>query len=95
MKVVVEINRPANPTGQSFIKTFYAQLKANGIEMSKELNRAIARLGYRIEEEIGIGKFITGKFEVDLEGRKIKILELQVWEPKPAILPANKLVIEY
>jgi len=78
----ITILRPVNPVGRSFVIYILGALRHNGIEVDKEMNKAIQYLGYKIMEKVGKGKWITGEIEVDLENRKFKVLRLEVWEKK-------------
>jgi hypothetical protein len=95
MRVVINIKRPVNPTGISFVKTVYAQLKAQGIQIDKELSKSITRLGYKLEEIVGEGVFITGKFEIDFEKEEVTILDLRAWEEQAILLPADKTRLSF
>mgnify|MGYP001770667238 CR=1 FL=1 len=89
MKIEVDISRPVNPAGVSFIKTFYAVLVRNGVKPDKNLNKAIQRVGFKIEELVGVGSIITGKFLIDLDNKKIMVQNIQVWKPEDVLIPAK------
>jgi hypothetical protein len=95
MKVLIDIKRPVNPTGISFIKTMYAQLRAQGVQIDKELSKAITKLGYKLEELVGEDVYITGRFEIDFDKREIKIIDIRVWEAQPVLLTADKIRLPF
>ncbi|MEZ0346722.1 MAG: hypothetical protein ABWK01_09240 [Infirmifilum sp.] len=85
--IEVEIIRPVNPAGVSFIKYLWGAIGARNRtvlqEYRRELTRLIQRLGFMLEEKIGTNKLITGKIVLDLQnGKPVKITakELRIWQ---------------
>lgn len=85
--IEVEIVRPVNPAGISFVKYLWGAVGSRNRAVlenyRREFSRLVQRLGYRIEDKIGSGKMITGKIIVELEDSKpvrAKALELKVWD---------------
>jgi len=88
MEVYIELLRPVNPTGKSFIRYAYGALAAKDRELiekhKKEIMRNIQRLGFKLEEIVGRGKLISGTFVIVLddntrEPKKIYAKEINVW----------------
>ena len=88
MEIEVEIVRPVNPAGVSFIKYLYGAVAARDRKVienyKRDFTKLITRLGYKIEETVGTGKMITGSvvLEVEEDGRPIKVYakDLKVWD---------------
>ena len=88
MEIDIEILKPVNPSGIAFIKVVYAGIgaKDNSIieKYKKTLSKMLVRLSYKLEEEIGQGKAITGTItlEVDENGKPKKIYtkSIEVWD---------------
>ncbi len=85
--IEVEIVRPVNPAGISFVKYLWGAVGSRNRTVlekyRREFSRLIQRLGYKIEDKIGSGKMITGKVVIELEDAKpvrAKALELKVWD---------------
>ncbi|HIP89981.1 MAG TPA: hypothetical protein EYH22_00280 [Candidatus Nanopusillus sp.] len=89
MEIKIEILRPVNPAGISFIRYVYGAVAARNRKIienyKREFTKLTTRFGYRIEEVIGSGKMITGKIvlETEEDGKPIKIYskEIEIWEP--------------
>ncbi len=89
MEIEIEILRPVNPTGVSFIKYVYGAVANRNRKVienyKKEFTKLLTRFGYRLEEVIGSGKMITGSIalEVDENSKPTKIYAktLKIWEP--------------
>jgi hypothetical protein len=88
MEVYIELLRPVNPTGRSFITNIYGAILAKDRELiekyKKEIMRNIQKLGFRLEEIIGGGKLISGTFVIVVddntrEPKKIYAKEINVW----------------
>jgi hypothetical protein len=88
MEVYVELLRPVNPTGRSFITNIYGALAAKDRELidkyKKEIMRNIQRIGFKLEDIIGRNKFISGTFVIVIddntrEPKKIYAKEVKVW----------------
>jgi len=80
MRAKIDILRPVNPVGRSFVIYILGALRHQGIEVDKEMNKAIQYLGYKIMETVGKGKWITGEVEVDTDKREFVVKRLEVWE---------------
>ena len=77
----VEIPRPVNPTGFSFIKVVSgALIHQHNVQPDKELTKALQYLGFKIQEKIGKDKLIKGVIEVDLGNKVVKAKKIEVWE---------------
>ncbi|AAR38881.1 NEQ026 [Nanoarchaeum equitans Kin4-M] len=90
MKTIeIEIVRPVNPVGISFVRYLWGAMAARDREVlerhRKEFSKLVQRLGYTIEEKIGTGKLITGKVVIELDEDdkplKARVEELKIWEP--------------
>lgn len=89
MEIEIEILRPVNPAGISFIRYIYGAVAARDRKIienyKKEFTKLITRFGYKIEEVVGSGKMITGKIvlETEEDGKPIKMYskEIEIWEP--------------
>ena len=88
MEVYIELLRPVNPIGKSFITNVYGAIAANNRELiekyKRELMRSIQKLGYKLEEIIGNGKLISGMLVIVLddntrEPKKVYFKEVKVW----------------
>ena len=84
--IEVEIVRPVNPAGISFVKYLWGAVGSRNRTVlekyRREFSRLIQKLGYKIEDSIGSGKMITGKIIVELEDSKpvrAKAVEIDVW----------------
>lgn len=86
-KIEIEIVRPVNPAGRSFITYVYGAVAGRDRKVidnyKKEFTRLVQRLGFKIEEAIGTGKMITGiiVLETEEDGKPIKAYtqEINVW----------------
>lgn len=86
-EIEIELVRPVNPAGRSFITYIYGAVAARNREVidkyKKDFTKLIQRLGFKIEETIGTGKLVTGKIVLvlDNENKPIKAytIELGVW----------------
>ena len=89
MEIEIEILRPVNPAGISFIRYIYGAVAARDRKIienyKKGFTKLITRFGYKIEEVVGSGKMITGKIvlETEEDGKPIKMYskEIEIWEP--------------
>ena len=89
MEIEINIVRPVNPVGVSFIKYVYGAVASKNrrvIELYKrEFTRLVTKFGYKVEEVIGTDKMITGSIvlELDEKSRPVRIYSkyLKVWEP--------------
>ena len=87
MEVEIEIMRPVNPAGVSFIKNIYGAVASRNRKVidnyKREFTKLVTRLGYKIEETVGTGKMVTGVIvlEIDDDGRPIRAYtrEIKVW----------------
>ncbi len=62
MEIYIELLRPVNPTGRSFITNVYGAIAAKDKELTekykKEVTKLILKLGYKIEDVIGNRKIM-------------------------------------
>ncbi len=88
MEIEIEIVRPVNPTGRSFMTYTYGAVVGQDKEViekyKREFTRLMQKLGFKIEEVIGAGKLITGKIIVVVddktkEPKKAYVKEMEVW----------------
>jgi hypothetical protein len=88
MEIEVELLRPVNPTGRSFITYVYGAVAAKEREViekyKKEFTRLMQRLGFKIEETIGTNKLITGTIVLVVddntkEPKSTYTKEIKVW----------------
>ncbi|MFZ8800821.1 MAG: hypothetical protein ACO2ON_01405 [Candidatus Nanopusillus sp.] len=88
MEISIELLRPVNPTGRSFITNVYGAIAANNREIidkyKKDITKLIQRLGFKIEESIGTGKLITGTIIIVLddstkEPKKMYTKDIKIW----------------
>ena len=88
MEISIELLRPVNPTGRSFITNVYGAIAANNREIidkyKKDITKLTQRLGFKIEESIGTGKLITGTIEIVLddntkEPKKMYTKDIKIW----------------
>ena len=88
MEISIELLRPVNPTGRSFITNVYGAIAANNREIidkyKKDITKLIQRLGFKIEESIGTGKLITGTIVIVLddntkEPKKMYTKDIKIW----------------
>jgi len=88
MEISIELLRPVNPTGRSFITNVYGAIAANNREIidkyKKDVTKLIQRLGFKIEESIGTGKLITGTIVIVLddntkEPKKMYTKDIKIW----------------
>ena len=85
--IEVEVIRPVNPAGVSFIKYLWGAIGAKNRtvlqEYRRELTRLVQKLGFTLEEKIGTNKLITGKIILEVEnGKPVKITakDLRIWQ---------------
>ncbi len=86
--IEIDIVRPVNPAGVSFIKYLYGAVAARSRDViekyRREFTRLIQRLGLAIEDNIGTGSFITGRVVIVVsengEPQRAKALNLKVWK---------------
>lgn len=88
MEIDIDIVRPVNPTGKSFMTYVYGAVAGQDREVldnhKSEFTRLMQRLGFKIEETIGAGKLITGKITLVVddktkEPKRAYVKELEVW----------------
>jgi len=88
MEISIELLRPVNPTGRSFITNVYGAIAANNREIidkyKKDITKLIQRLGFKIEESVGTGKLITGTIVIVLddstkEPKKMYTKDIKIW----------------
>ena len=88
MEISIELLRPVNPTGRSFITNVYGAIAANNREIidkyKKDITKLIQRLGFKIEESIGTGKLITGTIVIVLddntkEPKQMYTKDIKIW----------------
>ncbi|MCG2883182.1 MAG: hypothetical protein L7G81_02685 [Candidatus Nanopusillus sp.] len=88
MEISIELLRPVNPTGRSFITNVYGAIAANNREIidkyKKDVTKLIQRLGFKIEESIGTGKLITGTIVIVVddntkEPKKMYTKDIKIW----------------
>ncbi len=89
MEIEIQIFRPVNPTGKSFMTYVYGAVMGQAREVIEnhkvEFTRLMQRLGFKIEEEIGIGKLITGTIvlvidDTTKEPKSAYTKDLEVWK---------------
>jgi len=86
-EIEVELIRPVNPAGRSFITYVYGAVAARDREIidkyKRDFTKLIQRLGFKLEETVGTGKLITGKIVlvVDENKKPVKVYttEVNVW----------------
>jgi len=87
VEIEIELIRPVNPAGRSFITYVYGAVAARDREIidkhKKDFTKLIQRLGFKLEETVGTGKLITGKIVlvVDENKKPVKVYttEVNVW----------------
>ncbi len=86
-QIEVEIVRPVNPAGVSFVKYLWGAVGARNRAVlqnyRREFSRLIQKLGFMIDEKIGAGKMITGKIIVELDGDRpvrARAVDLKIWD---------------
>ncbi len=87
-KVVVEIIRPVNPLGVSFIKYLYGAAASQDRRIvekhKKEFVELIRKIGEKISEIIGEGKLITGTVIIETgdfgKPERITVKNIKVWD---------------
>ena len=88
MEVYIELLRPVNPTGRSFITNVYGALLSKDKDLidryKKEIMRNVQRLGFKLEEAIGKRKLISGTLVLVVddntkEPKKIYTKDIKVW----------------
>ncbi len=88
MEIEIEVVRPVNPAGRSFITYIYGAVAAKDREIlnnyKKEFTKLVQRLGFKIEETVGTNKLVTGKIVLVVddktkEPKKIYTKSLQIW----------------
>jgi len=81
-EIKIEILIPVNPIGKSFIKKIYGGVTNSMPEIikyyKKELSKMIVKLGYRIWNTIGDGKFIRGKIIIEYDDQTKQPLKMYV-----------------
>lgn len=85
--IEIEILRPVNPTGVSFMRYIYGAVAARERDIitthKKKFVKLMQKLGFLIEDKVGSGKLITGKIiiEVDENKEPIKAIaeNIKVW----------------
>jgi len=101
MEVYIELVRPVNPIGRSFITNVYGAIAAKDKELiekyKKEIMRSIQKLGFRLEEIMGGGKLISGTFVIVVDDttrvpKKVYAKEINVWSIEKTL--NEKLEIE-
>ncbi|BBL45480.1 hypothetical protein MJ1_0313 [Nanobdella aerobiophila] len=89
MEIEIEILRPVNPTGRSFIRNFYGAISAKDKDIinkyKKEFTKLLQRFGFKIEESIGQNKLITGTIVLVIddntkEPKSIYSKKLRIWD---------------
>jgi len=85
--IEVELMRPVNPAGRSFIRYLWGAVGARNRqvlqEYRRELSRLVQRLGFALEEKLGSNRLITGKVILELrDGKPYKLTarDLKVWQ---------------
>jgi len=88
MEIYIELARPVNPTGRSFITNLYGAIVSKDKELmekyKREIMRSMQKLGFRLEEIIGGGKLISGTFVIVVDDstgapKKVYAKEVNVW----------------
>ena len=101
MEIYIELLRPVNPTGRSFITNVYGAIAAKDRELTekykKEIAKLIQRMGYKIEEVIGNGKMVSGVLALLVddntkEPKKLYTINLKVWNIEKEL--AEKISVE-
>jgi len=94
MEIEINILRPVNPTGKSFITNVYGAIITKDKELidkyKSEISRNVQKLGYKIEEIIGNGKLISGTFVILIDDdtkkpKKIYVKNIKVWSVEKEI----------
>jgi len=94
-EVKIDIPTPVNPIGKGFIKSIYGGTINSIPEIvkyyKKEFSKMIVRLGYKIWDTIGDGKYIKGKVIIEYDDQtkqplKIYIKDLEIYD-SPIIYP--------
>ncbi|MGC8932794.1 MAG: hypothetical protein ACP5LQ_05830 [Candidatus Methanodesulfokora sp.] len=99
MSIEVDLVRPVNPAGASFIKYVWGAIGARNRsviqEHKKELSRLLMKLSFALEDKIGPNKLVTGKVVVELkDGRPVKAIakDLRVWQETGSV--EGEVVVE-
>jgi hypothetical protein len=101
MEIYIELLRPLNPTGRSFITNVYGAIAAKDKELiekyKKEITKLIQRLGFKIEEVIGNGKMVSGVLALLIddktkEPKKLYTISLKIWNVEKEL--AEKVSVE-
>ncbi len=88
-EIKIEISVPVNPIGKGFIRRVYGGVVNSEPDIvkyyKKELSKMIVKLGYKIWDFIGDGKFIRGKVIIEYDDQtkqplKIYIKDLEVYD---------------
>jgi len=94
MEVYIELLRPVNPTGRSFITNIYGAISAKDKDLiekyKKEIMRNIQKLGFKIEESIGTGKLISGTIAIIIDDntkqpKKIYTRDIKIWSAEKSL----------
>jgi hypothetical protein len=87
MSIEIDLVRPVNPAGASFIKYLWGAIGAKNRtilqEHKRDLSRLLMKLSFALEDKIGPNKLVTGKVVVELkDGRPYKAIarNLRVWQ---------------
>ena len=91
--IKIDILRPVNPSGLSFIRYCWGAMGARDQRVittyKKEYSKLLRELGGKITEKVGEDKLITGVIEVELsddsEPISAKVTSLEIWERKGKI----------
>ncbi|MEM0494020.1 MAG: hypothetical protein QXU72_01990 [Thermofilum sp.] len=85
--IEVELARPVNPAGVSFIRYLWGAVGARNRAVlegyRRELSRLVQRLGFALEEKLGSNKLVTGKVVLELrDGKPVRLVarDLRVWQ---------------
>lgn len=95
--IEIEILRPVNPAGRSFITYIYGAVMGRDREVvdkyKKEFTRLAQRMGFKLEEVVGTGKLITGTIvlEVDKDKKPVRMYakDVKVWNIEKEIREQN------
>jgi predicted phage tail protein len=94
MEVYIELLRPVNPVGRSFITNVYGAISAKDKDLidkyKKEIMRSIQRLGFKLEEIIGRGKLISGTIAIVIddttkEPKKVYTKDIKIWSAEKSL----------
>ena len=91
--IKIDVVRPVNPTGLSFIRYCWGAMGARDQKVITEYKREFAKLlrilGAEIAKRVGEGVLVTGSLEFELSDESkplaARALSLDVWEKKSTV----------